>query len=136
MSVELLDPSGKEDLLMRAQGRPFSSQNTPTYTSSFHSPTAFTPGCQGLQGSLSLSRLSAGSPLKTQQHLAIIILSLLLPEASLVGNFYPTCSQVESPYSLGLMETTRSHPEEGGKKKKVKSKVRHSRFLLSDCLLS
>ena len=35
----------------------------------------------------------------------IIILSLLLPEASLVGNFYPTVSQVESLHSPGMMAT-------------------------------
>lgn len=42
-------------------------------------------------------------PLKTQQHLIIIILPLLLPKASLAGNLYPTFAQVMSPYSGGLM---------------------------------
>lgn len=71
------------------------------------------------------SPLSVGSPLKTQRRLTIIIPSILLPKASLAGNFYPAFSQVKSPYSPGLMETKKSHPgeregrknsgEEGGK---------------------
>lgn len=95
-------------------------------------------GCEEVGACLSFSPLSVGSPLKTQRHLAIIILSLLLPKASLVGNFYPTFSQVKSTYSPGLMATRKSHPREWEKKKQIGTEggkeLRLTRFLLNDSM--
>lgn len=71
-------------------------------------------------GVLSFSRLSVRSPLRTQQHVTIIILSLLLflllPKASLVDNFHATFPQVsKSPHSRGLI--AEAPPGEEGRNK-------------------
>lgn len=138
---------------MRAQGTKFSSQNTHKASGSLlpspsfcppspqaHSPTSFTPGCQGgvrKRVCLSFSPLSTGSPLKTQQHATIIILSLLLlPKASLAVNFYLFSSKVARfPRSDGTDEVSSERGrekqqlgKEGGKE------LERSRFPLDDSL--
>lgn len=91
--------------------------------------------CEEEWACLSFSSLSVGSPLKTQQHFMIVFPSLLLPKTSFAANFFPSFSQVKSPYSLGLMATKKTHFREdwskygGGEgEKKEQKKVGRSRY--------
>lgn len=85
-------------------------------------------------------RLSVGSPLKTQQHLAIIILSLLLlPEVSLAGNFCPTFFSSKVTLFLGSDGNEEASSRRRGRKetnrgKKMAKELRSTRFLLNDSL--
>lgn len=112
-----------------------------------HSPTSFTPGCQEVWGGeggrlffFFPPRLSVGSPLKTQQHLAIIILSLLLlPEVSLAGNFCPTFFSSKVTLFLGSDGNEEASSRRRGRKetnrgKKMAKELRSTRFLLNDSL--
>lgn len=120
---------------MRARGAQFSSQNTHTYTPFFallppqaHSPTSFTPGCQGgvrKSERAFLFLLSQWEALLRHSGIfTIVILSLLFPKASLVGNFY----LFSSPYSPGLMEESKRGEKQIGKE------LERTRFPLNDSL--